>query len=205
MGNTRSLPCNRIVFKPPIRIALPPCFRMKARRCWIISSCLLAWPCLWFGCATGKPHVSAWLLPDSGNTLEREIRKFREQLAGRDLNYRTSARRLFDRLLAPAMTELKSATEWIVSPDGALWEVPFQALVDPAGRHVLETRAVSVTPSLTAAARLRATPHPPASDAIPLLAMGNPLPAGAPLPDAAQEVERIGAGFQVRHGGGVDW
>ncbi len=104
----------------------------------------------------GGPAVSVFLLPDTGNTLEAEIRQFRQKLAARDLDYRTSARHLFNRLLAPAMSELKTANEWIISPDGALGELPFQALIDPAGLHVLETRSVSMAPSLTAG---RAAPH----------------------------------------------
>jgi CHAT domain-containing protein len=88
---------------------------------------------------------------------------------------------------------LGPTTDWIVSPDGAIWEVPFDALMDPNGKHVIETRAISMTPSLTAAIRLLERPQSATPSSIPLLAIGNPLPSSSPLPDAAEEAERIGA------------
>ncbi|HWE52058.1 MAG TPA: CHAT domain-containing protein [Bryobacteraceae bacterium] len=139
--------------------------------------------------------VSTYFLPDPKHTLAAEARRFREQLADRDLDYRKMAAQLFNRVLAPAMASLNGATEWIVSPDGALWDIPFEALIDPAGRHLIETRAISLTPSLTAAVEIQSRNRHPGSAGLRLLALGNPLPSPAPLPDAAQEVEQIGANF----------
>ena len=133
-----------------------------------------------------EPKVSAFLLPDDGNTLAAEIRRFREQLASRDLDYQVAARHLYNRLLAPASRELKSTTEWTVSPDGALWDVPFGALIGPDGHLVVETRTIGITPSLTASAQLLSRPRPAPSDAIALLAFGNPLPSPVPAAGCSQ-------------------
>ena len=139
-----------------------------------------------------KSQVSAFVLPDPKNTLSAEIHHFREELSSRDLDYKTAARHLYDRLLGPALPALGTATDWIISPDSALWETPFAALIDPAGRHVLETRTLELVPSLTATVTLRQRKRPEDEARIPLLAIGNPLPSPYPLPDAAEEVRAIG-------------
>ena len=144
----------------------------------------------------GKPRISAFILPDSKHTLAAEARAFREQLARRELGYKAAAQHLFGRLLGPAMGALRGTTDWVVSPDGALWEVPFEALIDSAGRHVIETRSVTLTPSLTAALEIRKGKQGAGTaDGLRLLALGNPSPALAPLPDAAREVTAIGANY----------
>jgi CHAT domain-containing protein len=140
------------------------------------------------GAAGRNPHVQVFTVP--GN-FELDARRFRQQLADRDLDYKTRARSLYDRLLAPARSALKDTDNLIVSPDGALWEIPFQALIDGAGRHLIETHRISLTPSLTALCEIhRRQARPWKFD---LLALGNPSMAGLPLPDAAREVEEIRA------------
>jgi CHAT domain-containing protein len=42
-----------------------------------------------------------------------------------------------------------------IVPDGILWEVPFAALCDPAGKYLVETQAVFYAPSLTALLSMR--------------------------------------------------
>ncbi len=148
----------------------------------------------------GHPEVSAFLLPDTKHTLAADARSFREQLAGREPGYKAAAQNLYNRLLAPAMAKLRGTTEWIVSPDAALWDVPFAALVDPAGKHVIETRAITLVPSLTAALEIHrrsevAAKQPHRSGAVRLLAFGNPLPSPQPLPDAVREVAQISANY----------
>ena len=141
------------------------------------------------------PHITNWLLPDPRHNLAGEIRLFRDSLAHRDLTYKSQARHLFARLVQPAMAELRGTTDWIVSPDGALWELPFAALIDSAGQHLIEKRALALTPSLTAALAIRMRATPDQSNSLSLLALGNPLPAPVPLPDAAREVNEIGAHY----------
>jgi CHAT domain-containing protein len=111
---------------------------------------------------------------------------------------------MHDLLLAPARAALQGKTHLVVIPDGPLWDVPFQALQDSAGRYVIESAALSYVPSLTV---LRETQRRPAGTgrARTLLAMGKAdFGAGGappavsfmsglgPLPDAERQVRVIG-------------
>jgi CHAT domain-containing protein len=111
--------------------------------------------------------------------LAAEVRRFREQVAARDVNYTARARSLFATLIEPAKAELAGTTSWIISPDGALWELPFQTLIAPDGKHLLETHAISYTPSLTALWEIRRRHANVAPAPLEVLAVGNPGLAAA--------------------------
>jgi CHAT domain-containing protein len=139
----------------------------------------------------GVPAVSAFTL-SGGDKLNTLIRSFRSQIGARDLDYRVSAKNLYDALLAPASNVLRGTDRWILSPDGALWDVPFQALMDPQGKHVLETHSLSYTPSLSVLRQLRAKPAAPPSTRGGILVVANPSVKGmAPIPDAEREANAI--------------
>ena len=72
---------------------------------------------------------------------------FRSQLARRDLRFGELARQLFDLLIEPAQPQIEGKTNLLIVPDGALWELPFQALQSPQGRFLLEEHAISYVPS----------------------------------------------------------
>ncbi len=145
----------------------------------------------------------------SVDDLRARIADFRRRLAARDNNYRAAARELYDLLLRPARTELQGKRSLVIVPDTWLWDLPFQALLDEDGRHLIETAAISYAPSLTALREMRkARPEAAASaPAAALLALGNPALAPdtitraqhryrdarlGPLPEAEQEVVAIG-------------
>jgi CHAT domain-containing protein len=141
------------------------------------------------------PVLKTYFLPDPKHTFAAETRAFRLQLAHRDLDYKAAARHLFNRLLAPAVADLSGTADWILSPDGALWELPFAALVDSSGRHLVETRTLTLVPSFTAALAIHNRHMPADPKSLRLLAFGNPLPSPVPLPDAAREVVEISAPY----------
>jgi CHAT domain-containing protein/tetratricopeptide (TPR) repeat protein len=116
--------------------------------------------------------------------LDGLIRSFRSQIAARDLDYRVSAKALYNALLGPAATALRGTDRWILSPDGSLWDVPFQALMDPQGKHVLETHALSYAPSFSVLRELQEKTPAQASQA--LLAM-------APIAESQREASAIAA------------
>jgi CHAT domain-containing protein len=131
---------------------------------------------------SGRPESSkapgprVFVQPVSEKKLESLVHGFREQLANRDLGFRAVAAQLYRIVLGDATSSLKGITRLVVIPDGVLWELPFQALVDPSGRYVLDRYSISYAPSLTALkymmatkTQLRQTVGP-----IQLLAMGNP-------------------------------
>jgi len=139
------------------------------------------------GDRTGIPAVQVFSLA-GGARLDALIRSFRAQIAARDLDYRVSARALFDALLAPAAGALRGADRWILSPDGALWDVPFQALMDARGKHVLETRSLELAPSLSVLRQLRERPAAPGTPRVALLVVANPS-----VPEAEREAGAIAA------------
>jgi CHAT domain-containing protein len=139
------------------------------------------------------PVVKVFTLA-GGDKMDRMIRSFRAQIAARDLDYRVSARALFEALLAPAASALRGTDRWILSPDGALWDVPFQALLDAQGKHVLETHSLSYAPSLSVLRELREKPAAAGSARVALLAVANPSVEGvAPIPEAEREANAIAA------------
>ena len=162
--------------------------------------------------AAGGPHaprIRVVTVPVSRAQLAGRVDRFRKQLANRDLGFRANAIELYKLLFGSAGPYLARSRHLVVVPDGVLWDLPFQALVDPSGRYLLDDAAISYAPSLTALKAM--TEVKQQRRAVPakteLLAMGNPAWAtgelarvkavyrGADLgnlPLAETEVERLG-------------
>ena len=138
-------------------------------------------------------------------TLARQAESFRTLLAGRRPDFRKPARELYRTLIAPIADLLSQRRSWILVPDGPLWNLPFQALVDARGSYLAEQAAIVYAPSTAAWMEMSGTPQAastPASTSArrDLLAFGNPtMPAAtgvegtrgtlAPLPEAETEVK----------------
>jgi CHAT domain-containing protein/ketosteroid isomerase-like protein len=119
--------------------------------------------------------------------LAARVIEFRKLLADRDVRYSRAARGLYDLLLAPAAALLKGKTALVIVPDGPLWELPFQALVNAENRFLLEESALAYAPSLTVlreTVRLRRKSAEPPRAAT-LLALGNPAFGAQPTPPTA--------------------
>jgi CHAT domain-containing protein len=83
--------------------------------------------------------------------LARRVREFRVMIRERDKEIATTARAIYDLLLAPVAAQLAGRTRLVVVPDGPLWSLPFQALQASDGRFLIERAAVSYIPSMTVA------------------------------------------------------
>lgn len=119
--------------------------------------------------------------------------RFASQVARRDLAFASSSSALYAALFGVFDGHLDTVRHLIIVPDGALWRVPFQALQTPRGKFLIEERAVSYAPSLSALAVLleRRTRRSAAQPF--MLALGDPAnPAAGRLPEAAREVQSIG-------------
>ncbi|HVR38567.1 MAG TPA: CHAT domain-containing protein, partial [Thermoanaerobaculia bacterium] len=141
-------------------------------------------------------------LPAPQESVLSEVRLLRKQIESRDGGYRGQAQKLYELLIAPIAAHLEGARHLIIVPDGALWNVPFQALVTPSGEHLAERHAISYAPSLTT---LQQRPVRRVARAQKdLLAFGDPLVSEqttksaterglelASLPDAADEVKNL--------------
>lgn len=168
----------------------------------------------------GERRSALWILSSRGlewrelpsrSAIEREVESFLDavRLPPRSPEnpferHRERARRLYALLLAPADSELRRATRLILSPDSMLYRLPFEALIAPSTgggeRYLVETHAVSYTPSAAVLANLRrrrAAPNPAGRS---FLGIGQPETASGPdpesvIPYAAEEVQRVGALF----------
>lgn len=153
----------------------------------------------------GEPALEVHTLEIGREELARRTDDLRTRLAHRDLSFREPATALHRLLLAPVGRRLRGRNTLLIVPDGPLWELPFQVLLSPAGRYVLEEHAVAYAPSLTVlreTRRLRRQRSP----ARTVLALGNPTlpraeggktPAAVrsaldPLPETEREVRALG-------------
>jgi len=153
----------------------------------------------------GEPVLSVHRLDGRTTEIVGLARDLRDRLARRDLEFDATATRLYQALLAPARDELRGARHLVLVPDGALWEMPFQALRSRDGRYLVEDVAISYAPSLSVLRDMRVHSRAPASPGRALLALGNPDLGGAarrrtpsalmsdlqPLPEAETQVREI--------------
>ena len=92
------------------------------------------------------PEVHVFALPVKQTDLAKQVEAFRQQLAGRDLDFRGSAHKLYDLLLKPAQSLLRGKSSLVIVPDDKLWELSFQALLAEDNRYLIESSAVSYAP-----------------------------------------------------------
>jgi CHAT domain-containing protein len=124
-----------------------------------------------------------------------EAQEFLEAASWEGSDEEPLARRLHDRLLAPLERPLAGRRRLIVSPDGILAFLPFEALARADGSRVLDAWEVGYVPSGTVLAGLRSQAARGGKGA-GVLAVGDPSPATGRLPAAGDEVRAIGALFE---------
>jgi CHAT domain-containing protein/Tfp pilus assembly protein PilF len=156
-----------------------------------------------------EADVRVYKLPIKRTELAKQTEAFRQQLAARDLGFRSSAVKLYDLLLKPAEALLRGRTNLIIAPDQTLWDLPFQTLVTGANRFLVEDAAIAYAPSLTVLREMTKRRKIEGAHAAPatLLALGNPMVGNEaikraaltvrdgrldPLPEAEQEVKALG-------------
>ncbi len=94
--------------------------------------------------------VTGYSIPGSPKEIETRIMAMRADMSNPSHPIHFHARWLYDRLLGPAAAALRGKSRLIVIPDGALWDLPFQALMTPDNRYLIEEKEVSVAPSIVA-------------------------------------------------------
>lgn len=132
------------------------------------------------------PDLRAYPFAMTRDQLAAQTNTFRDRIASRDPGFGPEAKALYERLIAPAAKQLAGKTNLIVTPDGPLWDLPFQALQTPAGRFLLQDRTVSYAPSWTTLREIVALRHKrqPAGT-MNLLAIGNPALSANQVADEA--------------------
>ncbi|PYP90000.1 MAG: hypothetical protein DMF61_02015 [Blastocatellia bacterium AA13] len=76
------------------------------------------------------------------------VETFREQLGNPHLAANKSAGRLYDLLIRPAEQFIQGRNNLVIVPDRILWDLPFQALRQDAGRYLIEDHSLLCAPSL---------------------------------------------------------
>jgi CHAT domain-containing protein len=136
--------------------------------------------------------VEAKAIEVTADALAARITRFRERLAARDVGITAEARALHALLVAPAIPLIGARTRWVLSPDGPLWQLPFQALRAPGGQDLLDAAVLEYTPSLSAAVELRSRlATRTAQRPLDLAAFGASLSGGGVLPDVERQVRAI--------------
>jgi len=103
-------------------------------------------------------------------------------------------------VLAPIRSQLSGVSHLILSPDGKLNLVPFEALIDPQGRHALEQYLISYVTSGRDLLRLAARPAPRSAATIvadPDYGPGKPFGRLPGTRAEAEEIQRQFPGIKV--------
>ncbi len=135
-----------------------------------------------------KVSLKVFTVAIKDKEFAKKIENYRSKLASGDLEFQNTSRELYDLLLKPAEAQLAGKTNLIIVPDGPLWDLPFQALINDRGQYLVEQAAVSYAPSLTALKELskKAKSRMP-NAGMELLAFGNPTVGKS----TAERVQRV--------------
>src|SRR5262249_29616290 len=95
------------------------------------------------------PGVKVYPLEIKQKDLADRVERFHRELANRGLLFKRMSQELYGLLLKPAEKQLQDKTSLVISPDGPLWNLPFQVLQSEQGRYLIEDAAISYAPSLS--------------------------------------------------------
>ena len=157
--------------------------------------------------AYGPPHYAAYVIPKHGTPsgvdlgavaeIDPLVVGLRDALRNpSDTQARARGRAVDERILRPLRARLNGATRLLVSPDGGLTLVPFEALVDQRGRYLIERYATTYLTSGRDLLRMqipRAAPGRPVIIADPLF--GEPA-AATPLSRALEARRSVTVGSE---------
>jgi CHAT domain-containing protein/tetratricopeptide (TPR) repeat protein len=153
--------------------------------------------------------VKVYPLEIKQKDLSDRVARFRQMLSTSDNRFSKPAHELYDLLVKPAAAQLRGKTRLLIVPDGALWELPFQALQTPRDRYLIDDHIICYAPSLNVLREMinvRSARETHSLDAPTLLAMGDPALGshpGArvsaaltgegldPLPEAKRQVQTL--------------
>jgi CHAT domain-containing protein len=168
--------------------------------------------------AIDRKGTKLFRLPGRG-TLRPEVEQLRDAVARPgpgDEALRSSARRLYEKLVAPCEKRIAGAESLVIVPDGFLFEVPFEILLrEPAGEgkawgglaYLAKSFSTLYAPSASIYAALSKAKKPRRDT--DLFALGDPdysllVSSGSsrgfePLPHARAEVTAIASNVDDRH------
>lgn len=109
---------------------------------WVSPEFLVVW-------AVEKKSLQVYITPVTESQLHREVSLARRYIAAQvEREGTTSMKFLYTQLLKPVAQKLASPRNLVIIPHKGLHFLPFQALMDPAGKYVAETQpSISIAPS----------------------------------------------------------
>jgi CHAT domain-containing protein/tetratricopeptide (TPR) repeat protein len=150
------------------------------------------------GADPSRPHIQVARIPVGLEEMKKRTARLHMLIETRDPGYRAEAQSVYKLLLGPVAgrTLLTQKRIWMI-PDGPLWDVPFQALIDNSGHYWIENASISFAPSLTFL-REKSAPARPLSFTRDLVAFGDPARTDAPpVPGLRDQVRRISAFYDA--------
>jgi CHAT domain-containing protein/Tfp pilus assembly protein PilF len=158
--------------------------------------------------ASAQPALNTYTVKIERKSLAEKVERFRRRMENRDYDFQALSKELYLLLIKPAEKQLQNKTNLIISPDNVLWDLPFQALLSPELRYLIEDAAISYAPSLSVLREMRLASKKKRSPAkASILALGNPALGTRsrelvkfvkmdselqPLPEAAAQVRALG-------------
>lgn len=131
--------------------------------------------------------VKVYPLNTPRNEIAQKIASFRQSI-----DEPLAARELYDILLKPAESQIAQRSKLVIVPDGALWDVPFEALQSSDDRYVIDQASVSYAISFSVWREMRKQRVP--GGRVPILvAFGNPS-LGT---DVVERVQRTYTGLKL--------
>jgi CHAT domain-containing protein len=156
---------------------------------------------------SAQPTLNSYTIKIERKALAEKVERFRRRMENRDYDFQALSQELYGLLIKPAQKQLRNKTNLIISPDNVLWDLPFQVLLSPELRYLIEDAAISYAPSLSVLREMRiASKKDPAPTRASLLALGNPALGQRsrelvkfvkmdaelqPLPEAADQVRAL--------------
>lgn len=151
--------------------------------------------------------MEAKVYPIKINSVELagKVNQFHEMLADRRPNFAREARELYGMLLEPVDAEVQGYSTLCIVPDGALWNLPFQALMNKSNQYLIKEQSLFYAPSLTVLREMLKGDIGDPKHTASLIAFGNPIIGKdeqrkelCPLPAAETEVTSIAKTFDSR-------
>ncbi|MDQ3748866.1 MAG: CHAT domain-containing protein [Acidobacteriota bacterium] len=158
----------------------------------VISYVLTDVECFAFLLKAGDPPKII-MLPVVATELREQIGRYRKSILSFNPTFKAEARQLYDLLLKAAEGGISKAKRLIIVPDGALWELPFQALINSgSGKYLIEEREISYAPSLGVLFGMKSQAASKINRKNLVAFANSTRKDSAPLPEAEREANDIG-------------
>jgi CHAT domain-containing protein len=136
--------------------------------------------------------IKAFKINISERLLKEKIEKWRAAIVGQDLGFKKGSHELYDLLIKPVEAEIKNSAGLVIIPEGILWKLPFQALLNSQQKYLIEQTPISYVPSLKALQTIQNKDFAKTDSALSFAGFGNPSDNSTKaLPEAETEIKNL--------------